>query len=101
LTTCKSGRWLKALSRRQLIEISHKKPRKSKKNAHPALTAAQRAANHAVRYVRMFIEHAIGGMKRFNILVQRFHNRKEDLEDGSVGLCAGLRNLTYAIEEQP
>ena len=35
----------------------------------------------------------IGGMKRFGILVQRFRNRKENFEDGSVGICAGLWNL--------
>ncbi len=43
--------------------------------------------------VRIFIEHAIGGMKRFNILVHRFRNHKEDFEDDSVGICAGLWNL--------
>ncbi len=46
------------------------------------------------RQVRIFIEHAIGGMKRFNILVQRFRNRKDNFEDDSVGICAGLWNLT-------
>jgi hypothetical protein len=44
--------------------------------------------------VRIFIEHAIGGMKRFNILVQRFRNRKDDFEDDAIGICAGLWNLT-------
>jgi len=57
------------------------------------LTAEQRAANKAVSQVRIFIEHAIGGMKRFNILVQRFRNRKADFEDDSIGICAGLWNL--------
>jgi hypothetical protein len=77
-----------------LIAIPHKKPRKSKKNPHPELTAEQRAENQAVSQVRIFIEHAIGGMKRFNILVQRFRNRKDNFEDDSVGVCAGLWNLT-------
>jgi hypothetical protein len=76
-----------------LIEIPHKKPRKSKKNPHPALTAEQRAENKAVSQIRIFVEHAIGGMKRFNILVQRFRNHTEDFEDDSVGICAGLWNL--------
>jgi DDE superfamily endonuclease len=77
-----------------MIEIPHKKPRKSKKNPEPALTAAQRAENKALSQVRIFIEHAIGGMKRFNILVQSFRNRKADFEDDSIGICAGLWNLT-------
>ena len=78
----------------EMIEIPHKKPRKSKKNPAPALTAAQRAANKALSQVRIFIEHAIGGMKRCNILVQSFRNRKEDFEDDAIGICAGLWNLT-------
>ena len=77
-----------------MIEIPHKKRSKSKTNPNPELTAEQRAENYAVSQVRIFIEHAIGGMKRFNILVQRFRNRKENFEDDSVGICAGLWNLT-------
>ena len=76
-----------------MIEIPHKKPRKSKKNPNPELTVEQRAENKAVSQVRIFIEHAIGGMKRFNILVQRFRNHKDDFEDESIGICAGLWNL--------
>ena len=76
------------------IEIPHKKPRKSKKNPNPELSLEQKAENKAVSQVRIFVEHAIGGMKRFNILVQRFRNRKENFEDDSVGICAGLWNLT-------
>jgi hypothetical protein len=77
----------------EMIEIPHKKPRKSQTNPTPELTAEQRAENRAVSQVRIFVEHAIGGMKRFNILVQRFRNRKADFEDDSVGICAGLWNL--------
>ena len=77
-----------------MIEIPHKKPRKSKKNPTSALSAEQRSENTALSQVRIFIEHAIGGMKRFNILVQRFRNRKEDFEDDSIGICAGLWNVT-------
>jgi hypothetical protein len=76
-----------------MIEIPHKRPRKSKTNPNPTLTVEQRAENRAVSQVRIFIEHAIGGMKRFGILVQRFRNRKENFEDDSVGICAGLWNL--------
>ena len=78
----------------EMIDIPHKKSPKSKANPTPELTAEQRAENRAVSQVRIFIEHAIGGMKRFNILVQRFRNRKANFEDDSVGICAGLWNLT-------
>ncbi len=49
------------------IEIPTKKPRKSKKNPNPKLSDEQKAANKALSQVRIFIEHAIGGMKRYNI----------------------------------
>lgn len=77
-----------------LIEIPPTQPPKSKVNPKPELTAAQRAENRAVSQVRIFIEHAIGGMKRFNLLAQRFRNRKEDFEDDSIGICAALWNLS-------
>ncbi|PON18779.1 hypothetical protein C2W62_06275, partial [Candidatus Entotheonella serta] len=62
-----------------LIEIRPTKPPQSKANPKPELTAAHRAEDRAVSQVRIFIEHAIGGMKRFNILAQRFRNRKEGI----------------------
>jgi len=39
------------------------------------------------------IEQAIGGMKRFNILVHAFRNRKPNFIDDFIVLCAGLWNL--------
>ena len=76
------------------IEIPTKKPRKSKKNPAPQLSDEQKTANKALSQVRIFIEHAIGGMKRYNILVHAFRNRKVDFEDDAIGICAGLWNLT-------
>ena len=67
------------------IDIPTKKPRKSKKNPNPQLSDEQKAANTALSQVRIFIEHAIGGMKRYNILVHVFRNRKADFEDDAVG----------------
>jgi len=78
------------------IDIPHKKPRKSKKNPHPELSAEQKAVNKALSQVRILVEHAIGGMKRFNILVHSFRNRKEHFEDDVIGVCAGLWNLALS-----
>ena len=78
------------------IEIPTKKPRKSKKNPNPQLSEEQSAANTALSRVRIFIEHAIGGMKRYNILVQTFRNRIENFEDDVIGVCAGLWNLVLS-----
>ena len=78
------------------IEIPHKKPRKSKKNQNPELSAEQKAMNKVLSQVRIFVEHAIGGMKRYNILVHGFRNRKENFEDDVIGVCAGLWNLVLS-----
>jgi hypothetical protein len=78
------------------IAIPTKKPRKSQKNPNPPLRDAQKAANTALSHVRIFIEHAIGGMKRSNILVHVFRNRKADCEDDAVGICAGLWNFALS-----
>ena len=78
------------------IDILIKKPRKSKKNLTPPLSAEQKAANTVLSQVRIFIEHAIGGMKRSNILVHVFRNRKADFEDDAIGVCAGLWNLALS-----
>jgi len=75
------------------VEIPHKHPPKSKANPNPQLTAAQRAEKQTVSQIRMFVEHAIGGMKRFNILMQRFRNHQENFADDSIDICAGLWNL--------
>ena len=78
------------------IDIPHKKPRKSHKNPNPELTAEQKAGNKALSQVRIFVEHAIGGMKRYNILVHGFRNRKAHFEDDVIGVCAGLWNLVLS-----
>jgi hypothetical protein len=78
------------------IDIPTKKPRKSQKHPNPQLSDEQKAANTALSRVRIFIEHAIGGMKRYNILVHAFRNRIEHFEDDVIGVCAGLWNLVLS-----
>jgi DDE superfamily endonuclease len=78
------------------IDIPTKKPRKSKKNPMPQLSDEQKAANTALSQIRILIEHAIGGMKRYNILVHVFRNRKADFEDDAIGICAGLWNFALS-----
>jgi len=78
------------------IDIPTKKPRKSQKHPTPSLSDEQSAANTALSRVRIFIEHAIGGMKRYTILVQTFRNRIANFEDDVIGICAGLWNLVLS-----
>ena len=75
------------------IEIPHKKPRKSKNNPNPQLTEKQKAENRVLSRVRIRVEHAIGGIKRYRILVHKFRNRMEGMFDDVIGICAGLWNF--------
>ena len=75
------------------IEIPHKKPRKSQKNPQPHLTSEQKTENQALSRIRIFVENAIAGIKRFNILVHAFRNRKTNMEDDVIALGAGLWNF--------
>ena len=47
------------------ISIPHKKPRKSKKKPNSRLSAEQKQENQALAKLRVYIEHAICGIKRF------------------------------------
>lgn len=75
------------------IDLLHKKPRKSKKKLHTELTCQQKADNHALSRVRIFVEHAISGIKRFNILVHPFRNRIPNMQDDVIALAAALWNF--------
>ena len=87
---------IKSDYRGEQMAIPTKKPRKSQKDPNPPLSDAQRATHTALSRVRIFIEHAIGGMKRYNILVHAFRNRLENFEDDVIGVCAGLWNLVLS-----
>lgn len=75
------------------IYLPHKKPRKSKKNPETYLSDEQKAENRALSQIRIFVENAIGGIKRYNILVHRFRNHKTDFDDDVIEICAGLWNF--------
>lgn len=75
------------------IEIPHKKPRKSPKSPQPELSVEQKAENQTLSRVRIFVENAISGIKRFNLLVYAFRNRKNKMEDDVIAMCAGLWNF--------
>jgi len=66
----------------------------SKNNPNPSLTAEQKACLWKnLSLARVLVEHAIGFITRFNILVPAFRNRKVNLIDDVIALCAGLWNL--------
>ena len=87
---------MQADDRGDRMDIPTKKPRKSQKNPNPQWSGEQKAAKKALSHIRIFIEHAIGGMERYNILVHGFRNRKADFEDDAIGVCAGLWNFVLS-----
>ncbi len=89
-------RGMQSASRGARMDIPTKKPRKSTKNPNPPLSEEQQAAHTAWSHVRLFIEHAIGGMQRSHILVHVVRYRKADFEDDAVGICAGLWNFALS-----
>ena len=78
------------------IHIPHKKPRKSKNNPDPLLTDEQKAENRALSRLRIFVENAIAGIKRYNILVHRFRNHRDDFADQVIAVSAALWNFALS-----
>lgn len=78
------------------ISHPHKKPRKSKSNPDPALSDEQKSFNHALSKLRIFVENAIGGAKRYNILVHRFRNHRDRFDDDVIGISAALWNFSQS-----
>ena len=75
------------------ILLPNKKPRKSKNNPEPRLTDEQKQENKELSKVRVFVEHAIGGMKHFHCLVHRIRSQSTSTINQFLSLSAGLWNL--------
>jgi hypothetical protein len=78
------------------IHLPHKKPRRSKNKPVTSLTPEQKAENKALSKIRIFVENAICGLKRYNILVHRFRNHKESFDDEVIGIAAALWNFNLS-----
>ena len=81
------------------INIPHKKPRKSK-TSKPTLTPKQKKENRAISRKRIGVEHLIGDLKSFHILVNKFRNHTIRMADQAILIVAGLANLknNYVIQ---
>src|SRR3989338_5424536 len=66
-------------------------PKKSTKN-HP-LTEADKQNNRIISGLRIIVEHAIGGMKRYKAASDIYRNRIPNTDDTFSLLCAGLWNF--------
>ena len=65
-------------------------PKKKSKN-HP-LTTEEKQTNQAISSIRVVVEHAIGGIKRFAATSGVYRNKKQQ-EDSFISVSAGLWNL--------
>lgn len=72
------------------IMIPHKKRRGSE------LTHEQRQDNKLISGLRIVVEHAIGGIKRFGSMSNVYRNRKGQ-DDRMVSVCAAIWNLHLQI----
>ena len=79
------------------VVIGFRRPRKSKDNPTPKLTKEQQAWNTGVSKERIYVEHAIGGMKRYRILKNRCRIKCEVLKNEIIGICAGLWNYQLML----
>jgi hypothetical protein len=69
------------------LDIGHKKPRNG------SLTDEQKSENRQLAKERIYVEHSIGGMKRYRILMERIRIHASDLYDKVASICAGLWNF--------
>ncbi len=72
--------------------MPHKKPRTSKKNPKPKLTPEQKKENKEISKIRVLVENAIAGIKRFRILTDTFRAKNQDLLDKAILIAACLWN---------
>jgi DDE superfamily endonuclease len=66
-------------------------PKKKKKNQE--LNIVQKVENKLLARERIFVEHSIGGMKRYRILSDRLRVHDLDLYNVILGVTAGLWNF--------
>ena len=73
--------------------LPHKKKRVAKGESNE-LTEEQKAENKELGKQRIYVEHSIGGMKRYRILEHRNRLKSQKVINQVVGVCAGLWNFT-------
>jgi hypothetical protein len=63
------------------------------KNQSNELSEDQKAYNKTTGQERIYVEHSIGGMKRYRILEHRNRIKSTRVLDQIIGVCAGLWNF--------
>jgi hypothetical protein len=57
------------------------------------LTPLDKHCNHWISSLRLRVEHAIGGVKRYRIVKETLRNWKRDFKDEVLETCCGLHNF--------
>lgn len=78
--------------------IGEKKARKSKSNPKPELSEQQKLKNKEVSRERIFVEHAIGKMKRYRILKNRCRLKCMEIKNRVLGIAAALWNYQMSLK---
>lgn len=73
-----------------------KKNRKSRNNPEPKLTEEQKKYNKSVSQKRIFVENAIAGLKRYQIIANRIRIKKRRYREQTLCFCATIWNFYLA-----
>lgn len=76
--------------KKMYMPIKRKRVPKGQSNE---LSEEQKAYNKATGQERIYVEHSIGGMKRYRILEHRNRVKSKRVLDRIIGVCAGLWNF--------
>ena len=57
------------------------------------LTDQEKAKNREISSIRIRVEHAIGGIKRYRIVKEKLRNSKKGFADFVMETCCGLHNF--------
>jgi DDE superfamily endonuclease len=63
------------------------------------LTPPEKAMNRRISSIRIRIEHAIGGVKRYRIVKDKIRLLKDGIRDAVMETCCGLHN--FRLEYRP
>ena len=74
-----------------LIGVTIIQPKKKPRGQE--LTAEDKESNRLISKVRIRVEHAIGGVKRYRIVKDKLRNWKQDFRDQVMETCCGLHNF--------
>jgi hypothetical protein len=75
-----------------VIQKHHNSFIPTKRSKGKPLTLEQKQWNKLISSIRVPVEHAIGGIKRYQSVTQTFRNKKQQLADTFILLAAGLWN---------